>query len=193
MVREDDRMAKSDDRKETLAKALLVRLANRPDEPISVSALAKDCGLSRQSFYYHFKSLHELYAWTLHYELMRTVRPVRADGWKAELQAILERIFENRTLVERISSLRSNVGLDDLLKQEMGIHVMRIVEEISTGLDIAPSDRALIARFYTAGIVEIVRIWIDDGMRESPERLAERLALFFVNSSELLKNIDKLR
>ena len=103
------------------------------------------------------------------------------------MQAILERVYEKRALVEKIARYSEmSRSLDDLLKQEMGIHIMRAVEEGSVGLGIAPQDRALIARFYTAGLLEIIRIWIDDGMRETPERLTERLGLFLVNSSDLL-------
>ena len=139
-------MAESDSRKELLARALLEYLELHPNEPVSVTSITRICGISRQSFYYHFRDIHDLYAWTLHHELVKTVRPVRGEGWRAEIQAVL-----------------------------------------------APQDRALIARFYTAGLVEIVRLWIDDGMREPPERLAERLSLFFVNSSELLENLNRMR
>lgn len=186
-------MAESDSRKELLARALLEYLELHPNEPVSVTSITRMCGISRQSFYYHFRDIHDLYAWTLHHELVKTVRPVRGEGWRAEIQAVLERMYENRLLVMRAAQARGSVNIDELLKNELGIHIMRSVEEISTGLGIAPADRALIARFYTAGLVEIVRLWIDDGMREPPERLAERLSLFFVNSSELLENLNRMR
>lgn len=186
-------MAESDSRKELLARALLEYLELHPNEPVSVTSITRICGISRQSFYYHFRDIHDLYAWTLHHELMKTVRPVRGEGWRTEIQAVLERMYENRLLVMRAAQARGSVNIDELLKNELGIHIMRSVEEISTGLGIAPADRALIARFYTAGLVEIVRLWIDDGMREPPERLAERLNLFFVNSSELLENLNRMR
>ena len=186
-------MAESDSRKELLARALLEYLELHPNEPVSVTSITRICGISRQSFYYHFRDIPDLYAWTLHHELVKTVRPVRGEGWRAEIQAVLERMYENRLLVMRAAQARGSVNIDELLKNERGIHIMRSVEEISTGLGIAPADRALIARFYTAGLVEIVRLWIDDGMREPPERLAERLSLFFVNSSELLENLNRMR
>ena len=180
-------MAESDSRKELLARALLEYLELHPNEPVSVTSITRICGISRQSFYYHFRDIHDLHAWTLHHELMKTVRPVRGEGWRTEIQAVLERMYENRLLVMRAAQAKGSVNIDELLKQELGIYIMRSVEETSVGLDIAPQDRALIARFYTAGLLEIIRIWIDDGMRETPERLSERLAPFLVNSSDLLE------
>ena len=75
-------MAESDSRKELLARALLEYLELHPNEPVSVTSITRICGISRQSFYYHFRDIHDLHAWTLHHELMKTVRPVRGEGWR---------------------------------------------------------------------------------------------------------------
>ena len=184
-------MPKADYKKLLLSSTLLEMIDAMPLEQITVSSLARACGLSRQTFYYHFQTLDDLVAWTLHQEFLKAVKPVKSEGTfacaMARMQAILERVYEKRALVEKIARYSEmSRSLDDLLKQEMGIHIMRAVEEGSVGLGIAPQDRALIARFYTAGLLEIIRIWIDDGMRETPERLTERLGLFLVNSSDLL-------
>ena len=184
-------MPKADYKKLLLSSTLLEMIDAMPLEQITVSSLARACGLSRQTFYYHFQTLDDLVAWTLHQEFLKAVKPVKSEGTfagaMARMQAVLERVYEKRALVEKIARYSEmSRSLDDLLKQEMGIHIMRAVEEGSVGLGIAPQDRALIARFYTAGLLEIIRIWIDDGMRETPERLTERLGLFLVNSSDLL-------
>lgn len=180
-------------RKALFSQALLDQLAAVPADQISVSSITKACGLSRQSFYYHFHSLRELYAWTLHYEFLKTVEPVRDEGWQTQVQALLERMYENKPLIERVARESGSPSLDGLLKDEFGIHIMRAVEEAAAGLDILPRDRALIARFYTAGLVEIIRIWIDGGMRETPERLAHRLGFFIANSSELRGSFNRSR
>lgn len=186
-------LMRSDTRKALLSQALLDQLSASSTDQISVSSITKACGLSRQSFYYHFHDLHELYAWTLHHELLKIVQPVRDEGWQAQMQALLERMCEKRPLVERIVQGNGSPDMDALLKNEFGIHIMRAVEESAAGLDILPSDRALIARFYTAGLVEIIKIWVDGGMRETPERLAHRLGIFIVSSSELLDNFNRSR
>ena len=53
-------------------------------------------------------------------------------------------------------------------------------------------DRALAARFCTAGLLEIVRIWVEEGMPEPPERLARRLRLLVEHSSELTQKLAEL-
>ena len=186
-------MSRPDARRELFSKALLDQLYSHPNEAITVTSITKACGLSRQSFYYHFRDLHELLAYTLHRELLKVILPVRDAGRKAWVQAILERMQDRGELVERIMQAYGSETVDALLKDELSIHVMRAVEEYSVGLDIARADRALIAHFYTAGLIEIIKIWIADGMRESPELLAERLDQLIVNSSSLLANYQRIR
>lgn len=184
---------RSDTRKALLSQALLDQLSASSADQISVSSITKACGLSRQSFYYHFHNLHELYAWTFHYVLLKIVQPVRDEGWQTQVQVLLASMYENKPLIERVTQGSGNPSMAELLKDEFGIHIMRAVEESAAGLDIPPRDRALIARFYTAGLVEIIKIWVDDGMRESPERLAHRLGIFIANLSEILNNFDRSR
>lgn len=185
-------MTKADDKKLLLSCTLLEMIDTVPLDQITVSSLVRACGLSRQTFYYHFQTLDELIAWTLHQEISKVVAPIRGEGPLTRIQAVLERTYEQRDFVEKIARYSDSSGsLDEILKQEAGIFVMRNVEEAAVGLDIAPQDRALIARFYTAGLLEIIRIWIDDGMRETPERLTERLGLFLVNSSDILARFTR--
>lgn len=185
-------MPKQEDKKRLLADTLLSMIDSAPLDQITVSALTRECGLSRQTFYYHFSAIDDLLAWTLHQEVLKTVRPVRGEGQHARLRAVLERLYESRQTVEKVVRFSSSDSrLDALFKQELGIYVMRTVEEVAVGLDFAPSDRALIARFYAAGLLEIIRIWIDDGMREPPDHLSERLAAIVVNSPELVVRMSE--
>ena len=94
-----------------------------------------------------------------------------------------------KPLLNALLNALLDTSLNALLKQEVGIYVMRAVEEAAVGLNIAPSDRALIARFHTAGLLEIIRIWIEDGMRETPERLAARLSALVASSPELIERM----
>jgi len=185
-------LSKSSDKKALLSNTLLQMIDAVPLDQVTVSSLTRECGLSRQTFYYHFSTLDDLFAWTLHQEMMRVVKPVRAESAQTQIKVVLERIYQKRALMEKIARYSATSrNFDELLKQEVGIYIMRFVEDASVGLDIAPQDRALIARFYTAGLLEIIRIWIEDGMGESPERLTERLGLFLVNSSDLFAKFNK--
>ena len=53
-------MADSNITKRALAAALKSLLAERPFAKVSVREICEACGMSRKSFYYHFKDKYEL-------------------------------------------------------------------------------------------------------------------------------------
>ena len=157
-----------------------------PIEKITVSELCRECGIQRQTFYYHFRCIADLTNWTAHQVILRTVAPYRDSSWQVWLRAVLDMLYANRSLVLKVAAEDGRDSSIKVFKEEIGLLIMRIVEDASAGMGIAPSDRAMIARFYTAGLTEIIQAWIDDGMREKPDRLTERVEMLLANSSSLL-------
>lgn len=168
-------MPKADETKLRLVEAFNQLLAEVPCDQITVSGITERCGLSRQVFYYHFHNLYELVIWSLRQYVSSAIARSRSSDWNSLLRIMLEGLYERRQLVEKVMDEVDRSVVDRTLKDELGVLAMRMVEEVATPMGIAQADRSLIARFYTAGTVEIVEAWLDDGMRESPERLSRRL------------------
>lgn len=59
-------MARSIDRKLQLARSFIELLDELPIEQINVTMVAQRSGLSRQTFYYHFRCIEDLTNWTAH-------------------------------------------------------------------------------------------------------------------------------
>ena len=62
-------MAPPIDAREKLGTALRQALTQTPLSKISVSALTRAAGVTRQAFYYHFNSLSDLNAWVFREEI----------------------------------------------------------------------------------------------------------------------------
>ena len=62
-------MAPPIDAREKLGTALRQALTQMPLSKISVSALTRAAGVTRQAFYYHFSSLNDLNAWVFREEV----------------------------------------------------------------------------------------------------------------------------
>lgn len=50
--------------KRALAESLKKLLLEKPLDRITVSDITEDCGVSRMTFYYHFKDVYDLIEWT---------------------------------------------------------------------------------------------------------------------------------
>ena len=54
--------------KQRLSRALKELLRKKPLDQIRVRELTELCGLRRQSFYYHFKDVYDLFDWSVRQE-----------------------------------------------------------------------------------------------------------------------------
>ena len=76
---------KNDTTKQALANALKQLLQKKQITKITINDIAEACGISRMTFYYHFKDIYDLADWTLQ-EVLHTVqnaikrRPCTSSG-----------------------------------------------------------------------------------------------------------------
>jgi AcrR family transcriptional regulator len=178
-------MSKADLTKRALSEALSEQLKEKPFEQITVTDIARKAGLNRQTFYYHFHSLSDLATWQLRQEIQSAESVVASRDWDARLLYALNSLYTHRNIIDLSlrgmnSSTRAEVY--DIVKGELGLVAMRLVDEALAGTDVSPADKALMARFYAAGFLEIVSAWIDDGIQEPPERLSRRLSRLLAGS-----------
>ena len=70
--------------KDAIAKALTDLLQERPIEKITIKDITDRCGISRQTFYYHFSDIYDLMEWTLDKELRKALgtREISPHRWK---------------------------------------------------------------------------------------------------------------
>ena len=60
--------------KKTLAESLKKLMEHKPLSKITVSDLIKDCGVNRNTFYYHFENVDSLLKWILDEEAIKIVQ-----------------------------------------------------------------------------------------------------------------------
>ena len=95
-----------------LDDALRTLLERKPLAQIRVRELTELCGLRRQSFYYHFQDVYELFDWSLQRERELVLRR-REDclTWEQALRDLLGRVAENRAYYHAILDNRGRTGL----------------------------------------------------------------------------------
>lgn len=175
--------------KRALADSLSELMKKKSLEKITVSDIAKSCGLNRQTFYYHFKDKYDLVNWIFSSEIISTLSGAASvGGWSASLLEALSAMKRNRAFYTGALNLADqNVFSDDLFAAVRNM-LLRIVDQLAEptpdGDSIAREDRVFIAEFYTHGLVGMVLQWARTGMKEPPEVIIGRLTRF-VDDSKL--------
>lgn len=177
-LRVDPRFQRSHD---SLAAVMLRLAAERPAEQISVHELAREAGVSRQTFYRHSPSPVDFLAELLVAELapldedliVAAQDPdVRfSDAWRAFYLAALDQVASRETTYRVIVGERSAV-FDALLSffESSATHFIRAVS-------VNPPDDVwikLASQQQAGNIAAIIRTWVLTGMTMDPEDLVDR-------------------
>lgn len=85
--------------KEAIAETLLDLLTDNTIEQITVKRLVEECGVNRQTFYYHFCDIYDLMEWAFGHAieqyLAESPLPEDAD-WKDRVRHVFRFLYANR-------------------------------------------------------------------------------------------------
>lgn len=164
--------------KRALADSLKKLLAVKPLDKLTVSDLAADCGINRQTFYYHFRDLYDLIDWTYENDAAACIGANRTyNTWQRGLLGVFGYILQNRAFVLATCREPTRQHLIGFLYKQVYQLLYNVANEAAAGLDVSYADKAFVAHFYKYGFVGLVLDWIDRGMTDSPALLVEKLSV----------------
>lgn len=175
--------------KRAFASSLKKMLAKRPLEKIRVIDITEDCGVNRQTFYYHFKDIYDLLEWVYTNEATKALGGKKTyETWKQGFKQIFQYILNNKEFVLSTFNSVSREYLERYLYNEVYLLLIGVVEEKAKGIPVREKDKSFIADFYKYAFVGIVLDWIRTGMKEEADEIIERLdKLIYGNMEEALE------
>lgn len=89
-------------------------------EKISVAEICETCGVSRKSFYYHFKDKYDLVNWIFHTNLTRLLKNNENQSSFVEIfNQICEYLYDNRTFYANALQVRGQNSFSDYFAEVM--------------------------------------------------------------------------
>lgn len=158
--------------KKLLAESLKKLMAEKPLNKISVYEIAEDCGVNRQTFYYHFHDIFDLLDWTFREEARELF-----NDWSEtlSLEEGLLRLLEYIRINEAIclSALHSmgHKHLRNFFHDGVGHIILSMVNEHSFGLNVSEEHKIFIAHFYTVSFAGFIENWLQEGLKDDPEEI----------------------
>ncbi|MEG1946784.1 MAG: TetR/AcrR family transcriptional regulator [Lachnospiraceae bacterium] len=162
--------------KKALAASLKKLMEEKPLDKITVVDLAEECEVNRQTFYYHFKDIYDLAEWVFTSETMKVVEENKSyDTWQEGYLYIFEYIRQNRRVMVNAYHSGAREFLTKFLYEQTYRLLIDVIEEKAQNIQVREEDKSFIAQFYKYGFVGLVLDWIENGMKEKPEKIVERL------------------
>lgn len=163
--------------KKALAKSLKELMNSIPLNKISVKEIVNNCGLNRQTFYYHFQDIYNLLEWIYETEAVESISQYRSyNTWTDGFQKIFNYIESNRRFcMNTLNSLGRN-HLDSYLYTVTYDLIIGVVNEVSQNMRATEDNKKFIANFYTLAFTGLVIQWMNGGMKEDSHKIIEKLS-----------------
>lgn len=178
--------------KKALAASLKKLLSKKELSKITISNITDDCGVNRQTFYYHFKDIYDLLEWIY---LNEVIQPMNGndtyDNWQQGFLSIFEYILENKEFVRNTYDPICRDYFLRFVYKQTTILLMNVIDEQSKDINVSSEDKKFIANFYKYGFVGIIQEWIENGMKEKPEDIIKKLNNIIEGNFE--KALDNLK
>lgn len=162
--------------RQELDAALRKLLKKRPLDQIRVRELTELCGLRRQSFYYHFKDVYDLFAWSVQRErFLLLVRQEECLTWQQALLDLLNRAAEERAFYRAALNQGGQKGLRALIPLETMLETVQIYYRDRSG---AAPDSGMERQDRRAGeaiLLALLESWIEERLALTPEELVASL------------------
>lgn len=171
--------------KKAIAEALKELCKVKNIEKISISDITKNCGLNRQTFYYHFQDKYELLNWIYYNELfIKVIENISLENWSERIYKLLEIMKENRYFY--INTIKSS---DEYFKDYLFNITIELfkeaIEKIDEEENLNEDNKRFISEFYSFGICGVILSWVKSGMKEPTKSLVNHLKQLALNTEKL--------
>ena len=164
--------------KNSLEQSLKNLLKTKPLNRITINDLVEDCGISRMTFYYHFKDIYDLVEWACAEDAARALQNKKTyDTWQQGFVQIFHAVRENKVFVMNVYRCVNREQVEKYLVPLTDQLIMGVITERAAGMTVREADQQFIAQVYSYAFVGIMLDWIRDDMRADPEELVNRLAM----------------
>lgn len=161
--------------KKAIESSLKKLLMKKPFDKITINDIAEDCGISRMTFYYHFRDIYDLVEWSCEEDAKRLMEGEDGYGtWKEGLLALFNEIFENRAFLANVYHSTGKDTIETYLYKILYNLILKVVESKAQGLSVDLKDKEFLAGFYRYAFVGVITDWIRDGMKDDPEILVDK-------------------
>ena len=161
-----------------IRQTFLLLLEQTPPDKITVKMIVDACGISRNTFYYHYEDIPSLLQDVLQQEFSRIYAQTNDKGnWRDRVLLLLNAIGAHRKVYDRIyhssyqEALRSGI-------QRIALRFSLTAVQDAGGHALSEPLQQTIAAFFSSAMLGVCSLWLDSGADEPAQALISRMAVF---------------
>lgn len=165
-------MAESILTKKAIAQSLKELTKKKTFDKISVGDIAANCGVNRQTFYYHFRDKFELLSWIYYNELFfPNMEGLSFDNWDDRLLSMLTAMKQEQQFYVNTIKHTENYVQQYFVKNAEAVFTdaINVLDERNV---VNQAERQIFSKFFAYGLCGTIMEWSESGMKETPENLS---------------------
>ena len=167
--------AMNTDTKQMIADTLFALLEHESIDRVTVKALVGACGISRQTFYYHFRDIMDVLEWGIRQALERDLRrSLEAQDLPSAIGVLVEQTACRQRPLRMLLNSQRRADFERLLVQAIRTHLGELLRRRFPRARLPAADAAALLDFCACGVLGLL---LGRSGREDtdPEVLADQL------------------
>lgn len=175
--------------KKAIADSFIKLLNEKPLDKISVKDIVEDCGVNRNTFYYHYQDIYALLEDIFEAEARAVIEEnIPYNTWQEAFITSTKFALQNKKAIYHIYNSINRDNLERYLYNVADTLTTGYVKRQAEGLDASEESIRLITLFYKHAVVGVILEWLQRGMKDEPENIIRKMGgLFDGNIRRLLE------
>ena len=179
------RTGSSQETKRALAASLKKLMNRKPLSKITINEIVQDCGVNRNSFYYHFEDIYALFKWMLEQEAVEVVKQFDLVlDYREAIEFVMDYVAENRHIVNSAYDAMGREGLKRFFYADFIDIVRNYIDSVAAKYeaDVDEDYKNFLAEFFTEAISGTILSCCTGG--DSDHQNRERMLLYSIPDIE---------
>ena len=143
--------------KQAIAQAYADLIAKKNIDRVTVKDVAEACGITRQTFYYHFQDLLDVIEWSMHRLTENMLKQsLQENNMEDALCAFLAAAHENRYIARKILDSQKRYQISSLIICSIRTWLTAMSQGGKFGESVLPENADFTIQFYTYAIAGVL-------------------------------------
>lgn len=146
-----------------IATSLRKLMKKKSLDKIKIREIVEDCGVNRQTFYYHFQDIYALVEWIYTYDGTQMFNEYKENcNWMQLIKKMFDYLEEHQDEIKCVVNSKAEKFFYNFVYEKIGLCARVVVDCISEGMTVDTYYKAFLADFYTFAVCDVVENWMSN-------------------------------
>lgn len=143
--------------KNAISNAFLELSSKKSIDKITVKDIVGVCGITRQTFYYHFQDIMDVIEWSLQQKMEELLRKsLEAESMLDAIRILVSTVEDYPEILNKLMNSRKREPTEGLLLDTMKAYMREMIDRKELFMDMNRSDMEMALSFYSFAIVGVL-------------------------------------